>query len=101
MIQRKYAQIPPNQMATILEANKHHHALVASMYYSRHHLQLIAAHGTTPHPIQCFACLQEEAIADALANHSATKIQHSRNCTTTNVQTTSAAFGIYRAQATN
>jgi hypothetical protein len=72
MILKKRAQVPPNQVAAIFQANIHHHALVVSMYYSRHHqchLQLIGAHGTTPHPIQTFGCHQEAAIADALANH--------------------------------
>jgi len=51
-------------------------------------LQLIGTHETTPHPIQSFGCLQEAAIADALANHSATKIPHSKHCTVTKVQIT-------------
>jgi hypothetical protein len=78
MIWRKCAQLPPNQTAAIVEANIHHHALIVSMCYSRHHychLQLIGVHGTTPHPIQSFGSLQEAPIADALANYSATKVQ--------------------------
>jgi hypothetical protein len=77
-------------MAAIVEANIRHHDLAVSMCYSRHnycHLQLIEAHGTTPHPIQS-SFLQKVAIADALANHSATKIPHSKQCTTTKVQIT-------------
>ncbi len=106
MIRRKFAQVPPNQMAAILEANIHHHALVASMCYSMHHychLHLIGAHGTTPHPIQSFGCLQEVAIADALANYSATKIPHSKYCTVTKVQITAPVSikNLLRGQATN
>jgi hypothetical protein len=89
MIQKKCAQLPPNQTAAIFEANIHHHALVVSMCSSTHqysHLQLIGAHETTPHPIQFFDCLQKVAIADALANHSATKIPHSKHCTVTKDQ---------------
>jgi hypothetical protein len=66
-------------------------------------LQLIGAHGTTPHPIQSFACLQEAAIADALANYSATKIPHSKYCTVTKVQITAPVSikNLLRGQATN
>jgi hypothetical protein len=76
------------------------------MCYSRHHychLQLIGAHGTTPHPIQSFGCLQEAAIADALANDSATKIPHSKYCIVTKVQITAPVSikNLLRGQATN
>jgi hypothetical protein len=106
MIVRKCAQLPANQMGAIFEANICHHGLVVSMCYSRHHychLQLIGAHGTTPHPIQAFGCLQEAAIADALANHSATKIPHSKYCTVTKAQITAPVSikKLLRGQATN
>ncbi len=106
MTPRKCAQPPPNHTAAILEPNIQHHDLVVSMCYSRHHychLQLIGAHGTTPHPIQCFACLRKAAIADALANHSATKIPHSKHCTITEIQTTApvSIWNLLRGQATN
>jgi hypothetical protein len=106
MIWTKRVQLPPNQTAAIVEANIHDHALVVSMCYSRHrycHLQLIAAHGTTPHPIQSFGSLQEAAIADALANHSATKIPHSKYCTVTKVQITTPVSikNLLRGQVTN
>jgi hypothetical protein len=66
-------------------------------------MQLIGAHGTTPHPIQSFAFLQEVAIADALANHSATKIPHSKHCTGTKVQITApeSIKNLLKGQATN
>jgi hypothetical protein len=106
MIGRKCTQLCPNHTAAILEANIHHHDLVVSMCSSRHrycHLQLIGAHGTTPHPILSFACLQKVAIVDALANHSATKIPHSKHCTITKVQITAPAsiWNLLRGQATN
>ncbi len=106
MIRRKCAQLPPNQTAASFEAIIHHHDLVVSMCYSRHHychLQLIGAHGTTPHPIQSFACLQKAAIADALANHSATKIPHSKNCAITKIQITAqvSIWNLLRGQATD
>jgi hypothetical protein len=64
---------------------------------------VIGAHGTTPHPIQTFGCLQEAAIADELANHSATKITHSKYCTVTFVQITAPMRikKLLRGQATN
>jgi hypothetical protein len=106
MIGRKCAQLPPNQMAAILEANIHYQDLAMSMCYSRHHychLQWIGAHGTTPHPIHCFACLRNAAIADALANYSATKIPHSKHSTITKVQITApiSIWNLLRGQATN
>jgi hypothetical protein len=106
MILRKCAQLPPNQMAAIFEANIRHHGVVVSMCYSRHHfcpLQLIGAHGTTPHAIQSFACLQEVTIADALAIHSATNIPHSKHCTVTEVQITAPVSikNLLRGQAIN
>jgi hypothetical protein len=91
MIGKKCALRSPNQTAAIVAANIRHHDLVVSMCSSRHHycpLQLFGAHGTTPHPIQSFACLQKAAIADALAIHSATNIPHSKDCTVTEVQIT-------------
>jgi hypothetical protein len=91
MIWKKHAQLPPNQTAAILQANIRHYCLVVSMYYSRHHQcnqHQIGAHETTAHPIQSFAHLQEAAIADVLANHSATKIPHSEHGTVTKVQIT-------------
>jgi hypothetical protein len=91
MIQRKCAQLPPNQTAAILEANMRHHNLVVTMSYTRHHscrLQKIAAHERTPHSIQSFACLQKAAIADELANHSATKTTASKKHTVTKVRIT-------------
>jgi hypothetical protein len=65
-------------------------------------LQLIGAHGTTPHPIQSFGSLQEAAIADALANYSATKIPHSKYCTVSEVQITAPVSikNLLRGQAT-
>ncbi len=105
-IQRKRAQHSPNQTAAIFQANIRHHGLVASMCYSRHHCcpsKLIGAHGTTQRPIQYFACLQEAAIADALAIHSATKFPHSKYCTVTKVQTTApvSILNLLRGQVTN
>jgi len=66
-------------------------------------LQLIGARGKTPHPIQSIGCLQEAAIADALANHSATKIPHSKYCTITKAQITApmSIRKLLRGQATN
>jgi len=103
---RKCVQLPPNQLAAILQANIHHHDLFVSMCPSRHHhchLQLIGAHGTRPHPFQYFACLHEVAITDALANDSATKIPHSKYCTVTKVQITApVSIGdLLRGDATN
>jgi hypothetical protein len=69
------------------------------MFGTRHcncHLQLIGAHETTPHPIQSFAFLQMAAIADAPANHSATK---SKYRTVTEIQIT-APVSIEFAQRT-
>jgi hypothetical protein len=77
MTRKKRAQLAPNHPAAILEPNIRHHDLVLSTFWSRHfrcHLQLIGAHGKTIYPNQSFACLQERAIADALASLSATKI---------------------------
>jgi hypothetical protein len=76
------------------------------MCYATHHychLQLLGAHGTTPHPILSFGCFQGVAIADALANHSATKIPHSKHCTVTKVQITAPVSikNLLRGQATN
>ncbi len=106
MIWRKCAQLPLNQLAAILEANIHHHDLVVSMCSTTHHychLQLLGAHGTTPHPILSFGCFQGVAIADALANNSATKIPHSKHFTVTKVQITApvSIINLLRGQATN
>ncbi len=91
---RKCAQLPPNQLVAILQANIHYHDLVVSLCPSRHdpsrhhhcHLQLIGAHETRPHPFQHFAYLHEVAIADVPANESAIKFPHSKYCTVTKVQ---------------
>jgi hypothetical protein len=102
----KMRTAPLNQLAAILQASIPHHDLVVSMSPSRYqhcHLQLIGAHGTRPHPFQYFARLHEVAIADALANDSATKIPHSKYCTVTKVQITApVSIGdLLRGDATN
>jgi len=66
-------------------------------------LQLIGAHGKTPHPIQSIGYLQEAAIAGALANHSATKFPHSKYSTITEAQITApmSIIKLLQGQATN
>jgi hypothetical protein len=89
MILKKCARLPPNHAAAIFQANIHHHALVVSMLFSRHHLydlQMIGAREKKPHPIQSIGWLQEAAIADALANHTANKIPHSKSCAITKIK---------------
>jgi hypothetical protein len=82
MIKKKRAQLSPNPTAAILQANKRFHSLAVTMYYARYNQcnqKLIEVHGTTAHPIQYFRSVQEAAIVDALANHSATKFTHSEH----------------------